>query len=316
MPIADLFYQSPIETDGFLPEGPREVIVNGRPALAWVNIQSSVDSKVGSIHIRFWDNGEQRTLPQAKRPGFFVPTSRDNIVLVGREKEIGLLDLATNHWKTLATIPDTNPRTIINDGEPVPSGRAVVFGTKDIRFQEPIAHLYSFDLATSTIAILADKQLCSNGKVIRQVASGLTLFDIDTPKRNIVQYRLNSQANEATFERVAIDLSNEPGFPDGMIDDGQGGFIVAYYNPQLASHGRIVRYDASGKTLDEWHTPGSPRVTCPALVKQDGRIHLIATSATEGMPDDMRAQCPNAGSLFIAETFLDKMPETQTLRLD
>ena len=87
----------------------------------------------------------------------------------------------------LATIPDANPRTIINDGEVVPGGRAVVFGTKDVRFADPIAHLYLFTL-DDRLTTLADGQLCSNGKVF---ARDRRLYDIDTPRRNVIRYRLD-----------------------------------------------------------------------------------------------------------------------------
>src|SRR3954447_3141290 len=121
------------EADRFLPEGPRAVTVEGRAALAWVNIQTAPDSTAGDIHVRFWD-GEHRTYAQTRRPGFLLPTDRPDVLFVGREKELGLLNLTTNPFHVLAAIDDPNPRTIINDGEVVPGGRAVVFGTKDVKF--------------------------------------------------------------------------------------------------------------------------------------------------------------------------------------
>src|SRR5262245_66543665 len=100
------------EADRFLPEGPREVTVEGRPALAWVNIQTAPDATSGDIHVRFWD-GEHRTYAQSKRPGFLLPTDRPDTLFVGREKEIGMLNLATNVFHPLGAIGDSNPRTII-----------------------------------------------------------------------------------------------------------------------------------------------------------------------------------------------------------
>ena len=138
----------------------------------------------------FWD-GEHRTYAQSLRPGFLFPTDRPDTLLVGREKEVGLLHLATNKFHALATIDDANPRTIINDGEIVPGGRAIVFGTKDVKFADAIANLYLFTLDDNKISVLADQQLCSNGKVFARDGSDLWLYDIDTPKRNVVRYRLD-----------------------------------------------------------------------------------------------------------------------------
>src|SRR5262245_52929131 len=153
------------ETDRFLPEGPQMVTIADRPALAWVNIQTAADATRGAVHLWFWDSGERRRYDLPARPGFLRPTDRPGVVFVGLEKDLGALDLTTGEWQSLATIPDANPRTIINDGAVVPGGDAVVFGTKDVRFADPIAHLYLFTLTDRSVSVLADGQTCSNGKV-------------------------------------------------------------------------------------------------------------------------------------------------------
>ena len=111
-------------------------------------------------------------------------------VLVGLEKDAVCRPRDGRLVEPLAAIPDDNPRTIINDGEVVPGGRAVVFGTKDTKFAEPIAHLYLYTVDDNRISVLADKQMCSNGKVFASDEGGLILYDIDTP-RKVVRYRLD-----------------------------------------------------------------------------------------------------------------------------
>jgi sugar lactone lactonase YvrE len=303
------------EADRFLPEGPRAVTVEGRPALAWVNIQTAPDATGGDIHVRFWD-GEHRTYAQSRRPGFLLPTDRADTLLVGREKEIGLLNLTTNHFTPLAAIEDASPRTIINDGEIVPGGRAIVFGTKDVRFAEPIAHLYLFTIAERRLTVLADGQTCSNGKVFACHADGLVLFDIDTPRKNVVRYRLDLESRRLLDGSPVLDLRDQEGFPDGMIDPDDGSVIIAFYNPADAPAGRAMRINlGSGQPIEEWTTPGSPRVTCPLIVEHDGRVRLVLTTAAEGMPADQRSRCPNAGNLFLAETSFAGAPATEIVRL-
>jgi len=299
------FVEPTVEADRFLPEGPRAVEVDGRSALAWVNIQAAPDSTTGNIHLRFWDNGERRTLPQVSRPGFILPTERPGTVLVGQGKQLGTLDLASNVWRPRATIDDANPRTIINDGEIVPGGGAIVFGTKDIQFAEPIATLYMLTLPDWRMTVLADGQTCSNGKLFVKQASDLLLFDIDTPRRNVMRYRLDLAARRLGPGEVAFDLSPFDGFPDGMVDAGDGSALIAFYNPAAVPAGRAIRFDLkTGRAIEEWLTPRSPRVTCPLLDERDGRVHLIVTTCDEGMPAEMRAECPNAGWLFMATTEL------------
>src|SRR5262249_1693240 len=150
------------------------------------------------------------------RPGFLRPTDRPGVIFVGREKDLGTLDLATGEWQTLATIPDANPRTIINDGTVVPGGDAVVFGTKDLRFAARTAHLSLFTLADRHVTVLAAAQTCSNGKVFARNGDGLILYDIDTPRRVVSRYRFDVRRRTAMADGVAIDLRSIEGFPDGM----------------------------------------------------------------------------------------------------
>jgi sugar lactone lactonase YvrE len=304
------------ESDRFLPEGPRPVTIDGRSALTWVNIQTKADARTGVIHARFWDTGDLRTYPQARRPGFLLPTTRPNTLFVGREKEVGLLDLPSNSFTPLATIPDQNPRTIINDGEVVPGGRAVVFGTKDVRFAAPIAELYLFTVDDCQISVLAPEQTCSNGKVVARDRHGLALYDIDTPKRNVVRYGLDVAARMVYEPTVVLDVKGFDGFPDGMVDAGDGSVVVAFYNPAPVAAGRAIRFNTrTGDAIEEWTTPGSPRVTCPLMLNLDGRVRLVLTTATEGMPAEMREKCPDAGNLFIVDTGITRAPASEVVRI-
>jgi sugar lactone lactonase YvrE len=303
------------EMDRFLPEGPREADVLGTRRVVWINIQDGPNSKHGWIFNA--SASGQGSILAPGRPGFHIPVEGGDRLVVGLEKELKVFTFGQGTFSPpLATIPDDNPRTIINDGEVVPGGKAVVFGTKDTQFKEPIAALYLYTVDDNRVSLLADNQLCSNGKVIRSDERGLILFDIDTPKRNVVRYRLDVAARTATPDGVALDLADQVGFPDGMCDCGDGSVIIAFYNPDFAEAGKAIRFDLStGKAIEEWTTPGSPRVTCPLLVKRPDGVKLILTTATEGMPAEMRARCPNAGCLFIADTQLATCPEPELVRL-
>ena len=306
------------EDDRFLPEGPRWMTIQGRPALVWVNIQLDAAATDGDLHVHFpgTDGSDDASVGCPGRPGFLLPLAEDDRALVGVDKDLRLVDLAEALWsEPLATIPDRHPRTIINDAEIVPGGNAVVFGTKDTQFKEPIAHLYLYTVEDNRISVLADRQTCSNGKVFATDDRGLILYDIDTPTRTVVRYRLDVAARTATPDGAALDLSGQPGFPDGMCDCGDGTVIVAFYNPDPVEAGRAVRFDlATGAAVEEWTTPGSPRVTCPLLVKRQEGVKLLLTTATEGMPAEMRAKCPTAGCLFIADTQLADCPPPGVLR--
>jgi sugar lactone lactonase YvrE len=313
---ARVFARIDDDEDGFLPEGPRSIVFDGRDAVVWVNIQNAPAATRGEVHLRYWDDDEQSVWSLQRRPGFLFPTERPGVLFVGMEKELGTLDLESNEFVPLATIPDDNPRTIINDGEIVPGGRAIVFGTKDTKFADPIADLSLYTLADNRLSVLADQQLCSNGKVLTSDDHGLILYDIDTPTRQVMRYRLDVAKRTAAIEGVALDLRNEIGFPDGMCDGGRGSVIVAFYNPDAATAGRAIRFDlATRQAIEEWTTPGSPRVTCPLLVQRPDGAKLILTTAIEGMPAEMRVKCTDAGNLFLADTTITEFPIPEQVRL-
>lgn len=300
------------DEDGFLPEGPRATELDGRAAVLWVNIQTAPDATQGALHLRYWDTGGTESWSLPGRPGFALPTDRPGVLLIGLDHAVGTFDLDSYEWTPLAAIPDPHPRTIINDAEPTPDGRGVVFGTKDTRFAEPLAGLYLFTPGDNRLTLLRGGQTCSNGKVF----AGDTLLDIDTPTRTVARYTFDAAARTLTPAGVALDLRDEPGFPDGMVDAGDGTVIVAFYDPAASPFGRAVRYDVrTGEAVEEWQTPGSPRVTCPCLVPRADGVKLVLTTATEGMPAADRALCPDAGSLFVADTRLAAAPPAAAVRL-
>ena len=304
---ASVLFTPMMEADRFLPEGPRAI----GDGLMWVNIQAGADAEVGTIHTLTWD-GRHAAHAAPARPGFVFPTARPNVVLAGCDKVIGLFDLSSDEWTPLAAIPDTNPRTVINDGEIVPGGRAIVFGTKDLKFADRIGHLYLFTLDDNQLTVLADGQTCSNGKVFSDVGS--TLYDIDTPRKVVTKYRLDVPNRTLTEDGIALDLRHRDDFPDGMCDAGEGTVIVAFYNPKFVEVGRAVRYRlGTGEILGEWLTPGSPRVTCPLLVQRPDGVKLVLTTADEGMVPAMRAKCPNAGCVFLADTDLQSVPQVEVV---
>ena len=166
---------------------------------------------------------------------------------------------------------------------------------------------------------LVGDQTCSAGKVIRKLKGDpnyRALYDIDSPTRTVVHYSLNVRTRTIGLRAVVIDLTDGLGFPDGMCDVGDGSVIVAISNPADAPYGEARRYRlADGALLECWTTPGSPQVTGAALVHVNETTKLVLTTATENLDAAARARCPNAGSLFIADTELPPPPPTPLLRL-
>ncbi|SMP49933.1 Sugar lactone lactonase YvrE [Neorhodopirellula lusitana] len=292
----------------FLPEGPIPLQKEGW--LSWVGIQHGGESRHGSINLLDLATQQNQSFDLPGRPGFaFACSSKDDSGLptrfvAGVERALGIFDIRDGSWAPFCEGVDASvSNTIINDG--VAHEGNLIFGTKDLAFAEKKAGLYLYRQSDQQLICLRDDQICSNGKMIRtDTAGNLKLVDIDSPTRLIVQYDLDIEAGTLGPAEVLVDLTDDPGVPDGAIltPDGDG-IIVSIFLPEVSEFGQTRLYDlATGELRCVWRTPGSPQNTCPALVPQGGKVQLVITTAVENMSEADRAQCPSAGQLFLAET--------------
>lgn len=280
-----------------------------RPTLGWVAIQHGVDAQEGSLNML--DLAARTNVNHALpgRPGFFAETTQPGVLLVGLERRLVLYDLAARRIEETGIAVPEHPRVIINDGLAVEGG--VIFGTKHLEFNQPIAGLYFFDTRRRDLVELRQGQTCSNGKML----TGTTLIDIDSTPSTITRYCLDAGLRAVLSQSLLIPPASLPAYPDGLrpTPDGRG-LIVAFYNPHVVPDGLAWHLDAeTGAVLGEWILPGSPRVTCPEFVEIDGAVKLIFTTAIEGMASDIRRQAPGAGQLYLAETPFSTVPPAPPL---
>ena len=310
---AELFYMPEMKKLRYLPEGPLLLDPAFWPIdgnwMAWVAIQHGEISHEGSLNLLNLDTLENRTIWLEGRPGFVAETNMPGLLMVGMEREIVLVNCKSAEAMVVHTDMHitTNPHTIINDGISTPFG--AVFGSKDTRFQEPVANLYMYRNGELGIHRIQIDQTCSNGKVVVPDGDAWSLFDIDTPTKKVVKYRLEVESQYLVGPEDFIDLTDEDHFPDGMrITPDGASMVVAFYNPNDVDYGIARQYSLKDGSVEaEWHVPKSPRVTCPTFVEVDGKVKLILTTAIEGMPQDMLARHEHAGGIFIADTGFTEM---------
>lgn len=292
----------------FLPEGPYPC---GDGRLSWVSIQHGVDQTVGSLNLLDLAAGTNLNVALPGRPGFAFPTNQDGEFVIGLEREVGLFRIEDARWTPLTeSLEATVDGTIVNDGVAFAGG--LVFGCKELKFTEPKAGLYLWRRSDGKTIKLRDDQVCSNGKVIFGDGDVVTLLDIDTPTKQVVRYSLNIATGELSAPEVVIDLTSGSDFPDGMIATPDGrSVIIAFYNPADVDFGAARQYSLQDGSLEAvWTVEKSPRVTCPQLVRIDGAVKLILTTADEGMTPEQQARHTNSGCLFIADTDFDEVPDT------
>ena len=305
---AQLLFSPDSESLRFLPEGPYPC---GPNRFSWVAIQHGPTARVGSLQLYDWSTQSHQSWELPGRPGFAFPTQRGNFV-VGCEHTVGIFAPADRSWKPfLQGIDAHTSGTIINDG--VTWDGNLIFGTKDLEFKTKKAGLYLWRRADRQLIQLRSDQICSNGKCIVPVGDQLIdLYDIDSPTRTVVCYRIDVARGTADSGRVVIDLTHDVGVPDGMTmtPDGKR-VIISLYNPNPAPFGRTIEASLETGLIErEWHTPGSPQNTCPQWVSHNGKAALVLTTAVEHMPAARRVDSPQAGSLFFIETGDDWSEET------
>lgn len=298
---AQVLYHPPIDELRFLPEGPYPC---GDGMISWVAIQHGADQQVGSLNLFNLRTRTNQSFTLPGRPGFAFPLSDYHRFVVGCERTVGIYDTRTGAWEPIVEGIDSHVTgTIINDG--VTWDGNLVFGCKDLKFAEAKAGLYLWRGRDKKLFQLAADQTCSNGKaVVRIDGNACLLYDIDTPTKTVVSYRLDLGLGRLTEKHQVLDLRACSDFPDGMIMTAdQKSLIISFYNPNPAAFGETRQYRIEdGKLERVWRTVGSPQATCPQLVEWEGKIRMIITTAVEHMPKERQGDSPNAGCLFVAET--------------
>jgi sugar lactone lactonase YvrE len=300
-----VYFEPATEALRYLPEGPRllQNHPHGGNKLGWVAIQHSVDRKEGSMNVLDLAAGSNTTFPLPGRPGFFAETEVPGEVLIGLERQLTYFNLLTGEiGETVARI-DAPESVIINDGLAVECG--VLFGTKHLEFNQPVAALYFYDWSTHGVHMVLDRQICSNGKRMRRDSQGVDLIDIDTIPKQISRYRFDAGLTKVLEHSLIKPPESLPAYPDGMRPSpgAEESVVVAYYDGSDPAEGLAQQIRvADGEVLCEWIIPGSPRVTCPEFVRIDGKVKLLFTTAVEGMPEATRQRAPGAGCLYIADT--------------
>ena len=308
-----LLYRPDSLEQRFLPEGPYPY---GPGKLSWVAIQHGASATHGALNVFDFATSTNESFVLSGRPGFAFPTNRAGTFVVGQEHEVGLFDTASGNWSPLAGDLESDvDGTVINDGAAFAGG--LVFGCKDLKFEEKKAGLYLWRRSDGQFIRLRNDQVCSNGKIISGSGDTVTLLDIDTPTKTVVRYTLDVAAGSLSEPEVVVDLTGRDDFPDGMIATPDGNsVIIAFYNPNDVDSGQACQFSlADGSIEAVWTTEKSPRVTCPQLIKLDGSIQLILTTADEGMTPEQQARHTNAGCLFIGNTEFDSLPDTPAFEI-
>lgn len=241
-----------------------------------------VDIKLGHVHAFNPATGEGETLVTGGNPSFVLPAS-DGSLLVGSRQAIHRLE-DDRLGQVIATIPEpASNRT--NDATVDATGR-LWFGTMDDGESEPSGAIWC--LNTNGLHPAGPRAVVTNGPAVS--LGDHWLYHVDSGGGLIWRHPLGAGPvlNEG---EVFVRIAQSDGYPDGIVVDSEECLWVALWDGAC-----VRRYSPQGELLLQVDFPCS-RVTKLAFGGPQLKTAYVTTART-GLPADVLAEQPLAGSLF------------------
>ena len=272
-----------IPSQCFLGEGPYWHA--GRQSFFWVDIEN------GKLFEHNLNTEETKTRSFPHRLAV-VLESEDGSLILGLDRKLAKFDLETEEITWLCEVEQEYPLHRFNDGKVDPKGR-IWIGTLSTLFTEGAGSLYRVDQDLKPEKIL-DRLTISNGMAWTE--DNQTFYFIDTPTRQIKAYKFDLETGEIEFERIAIEIPEELGFPDGMCIDEEGMLWVAHYGGS-----GVYRWNPiNGELLEKIELP-VPHVTS-CCFGGENLDTLLITTAQENISSEQLKEYPLSGDVFLVKT--------------
>ncbi len=250
----------------------------------WVDIEGK------KLHIYNPGNKTNRSHDMPSRIGTVVPQT-DSTAVVALEDGVYIKNLLSGALDRISDAEGDNPANRFNDGKCDPNGNLWV-GSMRMDQTIPGATLYKVAPSGETTRML-DSITISNGIVWTK--DSRTMYYIDTPTGTIRGFDFDPKTNEISNERVAVEVSESLGFPDGMAIDAEDKLWVGLWNGNS-----VVRFDPiTGELMKTIEVPAH-NVTACAFGGPNLDI-LYITTASLDMTDEEKEKYPLAGSIFVAD---------------
>ena len=272
-----------IPSQCFLGEGPYWHV--GRQSFFWVDIEN------GKLFEHNLKTKETKTRSFPHRLAVVLEDREGNLIL-GLDRKLTKFDLDTEKLTWLCEVESEYPLHRFNDGKVDPKGR-IWIGTLSTLFTEGVGSLYLVDQDLKP-KIQLDNLTISNGMAWTE--DNRTFYFIDTPTRQIKAYHFDLETGEIKLERIAVDIPENLGFPDGMCIDQEGMLWVAHYGGS-----GVYRWNPiNGKLLEKIEVP-VPHVTSCCFGGENLDMLLI-TTAQESLSEKQLKKYPMSGDVFLVKT--------------
>jgi sugar lactone lactonase YvrE len=221
-----------------------------------------------------------------------VLEGRENQLILALDRKIASYNLETEKLIWLTEVEADLPLNRFNDGKCDAKGRLWI-GTLCTKFTQGSGALYKVgkDLKPE---MQLDQLTISNG--MAWTADNRTFYFIDTPTRQIKAYHFELESGKIEFDRIAIEIPEELGFPDGMCIDQEGMLWVAHYGGS-----GVYRWNpTTGELIEKVELP-VPHITSCCFGGENMDMLLI-TTAQENLSDAQLKDFPLSGDVFLVKT--------------
>ncbi len=226
---------------------------------------------------------------------FDMPSAISTVVAyTNQEVVVALVDgiykvnLQSGELSVLSDVEKEMTWNRFNDGKCDPNGNLWV-GSMHYDQNEPLASVYKIDEDGKTTKMI-DSVTISNGIVWTKDAK--TMYYIDTPTANIMAYDYDINTSTISNGRVAVKVSKEDGFPDGMAIDENDMLWVGMWNGNA-----VTNYNPkTGKLVSKIQVPAHNVTSC-SFGGENLDVLYITTSSLD-MTDEEKEKFPKAGSIF------------------
>ena len=121
------------------------------------------------------------------------------------------------------------------------------------------------------------------------------MYYINTPTNYVFAFDYDVENGTISNQRVAIDLTHENGYADGMTIDEEGMLWIAFF-----SGWRVARYDPlTGIFLTQIELPVANVSCCTFGGLQLNDLYI--TTANKGLSEEDLIDQPLAGCLFVVK---------------
>lgn len=281
-----------IPSQCFLGEGPLWIAKLG--GFFWVDIEK------GNLH-RYHLASEQHEIRHFPHRLAVVLEGQNGKLILGLDRKLVRYDWETEEIEELCSVEEDLNLNRFNDGKVDPKGR-IWIGTLSTLFTEGAGSLYRIgpDLQPK---VQMKNLTISNG--MAWTVDQQTFYFIDTPTKKIQEFSFDPESGEIKFRRIAAEIPEGLGFPDGMCIDREGMLWIAHY----AGSG-VYRWNPnSGELLAKIELP-VPNVTSCCFGGENLDMMLITTAQENLLEDDLK-KYPQSGDVFLVKLEVEGLESDQ-----